>query len=97
MTRSPVFPYPFLSSLSAGNWRHLAACAGADGEIFFSDDQAASSGAQRLCDACPVVRECGAYAEEAPERFGVWGGMTARQRGWNPAGVRNRGRRGEAA
>jgi hypothetical protein len=27
------------------------------------------------CRACPVVRLCGAVADEAEERFGVWGGV----------------------
>ncbi|MGW2207736.1 WhiB family transcriptional regulator [Streptomyces sp. NPDC001774] len=78
--------------LSDEHWRHLAACAGADGDMFFSDDRAASMSAQRMCDACPVALECRDHAEQTPERFGMWGGVTAGQRGWNTAGAGNRRR-----
>ncbi|MGW2207509.1 WhiB family transcriptional regulator [Streptomyces sp. NPDC001774] len=88
--------YTFSARFSTANWHQFAGCAEADGEIFFSDDEAASSSAQRLCDTCPVVRLCREHAEQTPERFGVWGGMTARERGWGTAGNRNRSRR-EAA
>lgn len=27
-----------------------------------------------LCHRCPVLAECGAYADENDERFGIWGG-----------------------
>lgn len=27
-----------------------------------------------ICRQCPVISECGAYADENDERFGIWGG-----------------------
>ncbi|MER7960083.1 WhiB family transcriptional regulator [Streptomyces sp. NPDC096030] len=83
-----IHNYTFLPGFPTGNWHQFAACAGADGELFFSEDKDAHRGAQRLCDTCPVVRQCREHAEETPERFGMWGGMTARERGWDTAGIR---------
>lgn len=36
--------------------------------------------AKRICAGCDVTRECGLYALAAGERFGVWGGMSERER-----------------
>lgn len=37
--------------------------------------------ALRICSSCPVQRECMDYAMEQAEMFGVWGGLTEKQRG----------------
>jgi WhiB family transcriptional regulator, redox-sensing transcriptional regulator len=36
--------------------------------------------AKKLCQGCPVMLQCGQYAIEAREEFGVWGGMSAYER-----------------
>lgn len=36
--------------------------------------------AASFCSGCPVLLECREYALVAGERFGVWGGLTARER-----------------
>jgi hypothetical protein len=36
--------------------------------------------AARLCHGCPVVRECLEYAIATVQRYGVWGGMSERDR-----------------
>jgi WhiB family redox-sensing transcriptional regulator len=36
--------------------------------------------AARLCAGCPVVRECLEYAVGTRQRYGVWGGMSERDR-----------------
>ena len=41
---------------------------------------AAQRKAAALCRHCPVLMECGAYALDNRIEFGVWGGMTERQR-----------------
>lgn len=33
-----------------------------------------------VCNRCDVREECLEYAMENDERFGIWGGMTARER-----------------
>lgn len=42
--------------------------------------------ATKLCDGCPVKRECAAYAIERPEEVGIWGGTTTAQRNQIRAG-----------
>ena len=36
--------------------------------------------AKRICGECPVRAECLEYALEEDERFGIWGGMSERER-----------------
>jgi WhiB family redox-sensing transcriptional regulator len=61
-------------------WEADAACKGMDPSIFFpvNDDDALEAIA--VCRACPVRDECLSWALETRERFGVWGGMTEKQR-----------------
>lgn len=37
--------------------------------------------AAEQCLDCPAMTACAAYADTATERHGVWGGLTARERG----------------
>lgn len=58
-------------------------CQESDPEIFYSgttEMPRAWQDAVKLCKGCPVRAECAAYAIEAEEVFGVWGGLTANQR-----------------
>jgi len=68
-------------------WREHGACRGADPALFFPADKdtarrraEAESAALALCDQCPVRRICLDHALAAPERYGVWGGMTEAER-----------------
>ncbi len=61
-------------------WVVFAACRDADPEIFFPGSKDDERAALAMCAICPVVRECCAYSLEAREAFGVWGGLTERQR-----------------
>ncbi|MEU5097599.1 WhiB family transcriptional regulator [Streptomyces sp. NPDC020996] len=36
--------------------------------------------ARGLCAGCPCLAECASYALGRPELWGVWGGMTRRER-----------------
>ncbi|MGA5536838.1 WhiB family transcriptional regulator [Mycolicibacterium nivoides] len=36
--------------------------------------------AKAICQACPVLARCRAHALSAPEPYGIWGAMTARER-----------------
>lgn len=65
---------------AASAWRLDALCAQIDADIFHSDDLAEMNEAKRICQRCPVIDACRDHALTAPEREGVWGGMTARQR-----------------
>lgn len=60
-------------------WRGEAACRGIDPETLF-ETGAAQNRAKAVCTACPVRLQCLAYALDQREWFGVWGGMTERER-----------------
>lgn len=36
--------------------------------------------AKRICAACPVSAECLDFAQRHLEKFGIWGGLTERER-----------------
>jgi WhiB family transcriptional regulator, redox-sensing transcriptional regulator len=57
-------------------------CQDTDPEIWFGEigDSYSSNMARKLCNTCPVINECLQYALESCEPFGVWGGMTAKER-----------------
>lgn len=59
-------------------WVSKALCRGTEDALFVRG--AKQREAAVLCRRCPVVRECGAEALDNRVEFGVWGGMTERQR-----------------
>jgi WhiB family transcriptional regulator, redox-sensing transcriptional regulator len=60
-------------------WVSKALCRNADPDRLFVRG-AAQRKAAEMCRRCPVMRECGAEALDNRVEFGVWGGMTERQR-----------------
>lgn len=61
------------------DWPVLAACKGRDPDDLFVMG-AAQNVAKRICKQCPVRYECLADALDNKIEFGVWGGMTERER-----------------
>lgn len=62
-----------------GLWRLRAGCAGVDPEQLFVRG-AAQRAATAICRGCPVQLECLAEALDERVPFGVWGGLTDRER-----------------
>ncbi|GAB1815238.1 WhiB family transcriptional regulator [Mycobacterium sp. MUNTM1] len=60
-------------------WVSKALCRGTDPDALFVRG-AKQREATVICRRCPVMRECGAEALDNRVEFGVWGGMTERQR-----------------
>jgi WhiB family redox-sensing transcriptional regulator len=64
------------------DWTSAAACNGADGadpdELFVTG--AAQNRAKAVCMGCPVRTQCLSDALDNRVEFGVWGGMTERER-----------------
>lgn len=60
-------------------WTSRAACRGIDPDRLFVQG-AAQNRAKAICAACPVRTECLADALDNRIEFGVWGGMTERER-----------------
>lgn len=61
-------------------WMVDAKCLDADPEAFFPEKGGSTREAKRICAACSVRPECLEYALENDERFGIWGGMSERER-----------------
>lgn len=63
-------------------WRDEALCATHEPELFYPDpsDRAGIKFAKGICTACPVIDQCRAEAIANKEDFGVWGGLSERDR-----------------
>lgn len=61
------------------DWPSLAACRNGDPDALFVQG-AEQNVAKRICRGCPVRYECLADALDNRIEFGVWGGMTERER-----------------
>lgn len=62
------------------HWTDLAACAGMPTEWWFPEPGDSVKEALAICQSCEVSAECLQYALDNGERFGLYGGTTARQR-----------------
>src|ERR1700758_2265271 len=60
-------------------WVSKALCSSSDPDVLFVSGKAQRK-ATAICRHCPVVAECLADALDNRVEFGVWGGMTERQR-----------------
>jgi WhiB family redox-sensing transcriptional regulator len=74
-----------LSALGASNdseleWQDRALCAQTDPEAFFPEKGGSTREAKKVCVGCEVRAECLHYALSNDERFGIWGGLTLRER-----------------
>jgi WhiB family redox-sensing transcriptional regulator len=61
------------------NWRSASRCRTTNAEDLFVTGRKQRE-ARRFCRTCPVRTECLAHALDHRIEFGVWGGMTERER-----------------
>lgn len=61
-------------------WTEQALCAEVGGDFFFPEKGQPSAPAKQVCRSCEVRAECLEYALENDEPFGIWGGMSERER-----------------
>lgn len=61
-------------------WQERALCAQTDPEAFFPEKGGSTREAKKICLSCEVRVECLEYALENDERFGIWGGLSERER-----------------
>nr|WP_211116335.1 WhiB family transcriptional regulator [Glycomyces buryatensis] len=61
-------------------WQARALCAQTDPEAFFPEKGGSTRDAKRICARCEVKENCLQYALEHDERFGIWGGLSERER-----------------
>jgi WhiB family redox-sensing transcriptional regulator len=61
-------------------WQERALCAQTDPEAFFPEKGGSTREAKKVCLSCDVRGECLEYALSNDERFGIWGGLSERER-----------------
>ena len=64
----------------AQSWQERALCAETDPEAFFPEKGGSTREAKKICTGCEVKAECLEYALSNDERFGIWGGLSERER-----------------
>ncbi|WP_298182693.1 WhiB family transcriptional regulator [Saccharomonospora sp.] len=79
------------------DWRHHAACRDEDPELFFPVSDMGpgaqqTAQAKAVCARCPVREECLRYALDNGLDYGIFGGLTERER----RDLLRRNRRGRA-
>ncbi|MBB2890715.1 WhiB family transcriptional regulator [Flexivirga oryzae] len=65
---------------TALSWQERALCAQTDPEAFFPEKGGSTREAKKVCIGCEVKAECLEYALAHDERFGIWGGLSERER-----------------
>lgn len=61
-------------------WAVFSACKDQDPNAFFPTSPEGELQAIRICQGCTVKMECLEFALETKARFGIWGGLTEKQR-----------------
>lgn len=61
-------------------WAEDALCAQTDPELWFPEKGGSTREAKKTCAQCFVQAECLSYALSTDERFGIWGGLSERER-----------------
>ena len=75
----PQSPWSEIRPTEEG-WRVDALCAETDPEAFFPEKGGSTREAKRVCTGCTVRAECLEFALGNDERFGIWGGLSERER-----------------
>ena len=61
-------------------WQDGAACKDTWDDTWFPEKGASTRWAKRICGQCEVRSECLEYALASNEQWGVWGGLSERER-----------------
>lgn len=78
MRAEALLPFPARDSRIA--WQEQALCAQTDPEAFFPEKGGSNREAKHICELCDVRPQCLEYALSHDERFGIWGGLSERER-----------------
>ncbi len=62
------------------SWQSRANCMGVDPDLFFPERGASTKEAKEVCRGCVVRTDCLEFALRNSEKFGIWGGMSERER-----------------
>lgn len=63
-------------------WMAQGRCVGMDPDLFFPErgETVKAAEAKRICQGCPVKRQCGEYAVQTGDVYGIWGGKSNKDR-----------------
>lgn len=61
-------------------WQERALCAQTGADFFFPEPGSSVREAKRICGMCEMRTACLEYALSNDERFGVWGGLSEKER-----------------
>ncbi len=61
-------------------WYERALCPQTDPDAFFPEKGGSTREAKKICLGCPVRDQCLKWALDNDERFGIWGGLSERER-----------------
>jgi len=61
-------------------WQVDANCKDEDPDLFFPNRGASTRKAKQICSECTVQEHCLEYAIVNAEKFGIWGGLSERER-----------------
>ena len=61
-------------------WQEQANCLWVDPDLFFPERGASTREAKAVCRSCEVQSDCLEYALAHGEKFGIWGGLSERER-----------------
>ena len=73
-------PFGLPPATTDDQWQERALCAQTDPEAFFPEKGGSTREAKRICMGCEVRDACLEYALAHDERFGIWGGLSERER-----------------
>lgn len=77
---TPVEGLPIDRTIADDSFRAQGLCAQTDPELFYPEKRESAQPAKKICQECPVRLQCLEYALKHDERFGVWGGLSERER-----------------
>lgn len=77
---SDVHIVTFLDLFKEGVWKAEGACRGMDPDLFFPGRGESTAEAKKTCRECVVREECLDYSLANGEKFGIWGGLSERER-----------------
>ncbi|HMU79211.1 MAG TPA: WhiB family transcriptional regulator [Microthrixaceae bacterium] len=69
-----------VDEVAAESWQAFANCLGVDPDLFFPERGASTKEAKQVCQGCVVREDCLEYALANGEKFGIWGGLSERER-----------------
>lgn len=70
----------FFDEADEQEWQERALCAQTDPEAFFPEKGGSTREAKKVCLTCEVRDDCLESALMNDERFGIWGGLSERER-----------------